>query len=375
MAIPEPGRPLRIPVEDRFDFTDLSRLEVRWRLGEERGLARAAGAPRSTGAVEVDLPRRPRPGELLELTFRSGGEGGGRDLDSFLVPLGEEPSHRPPFPEPGRGPLEAAEESTLAGRAVRISGSGFELAFDLDTGALRSAVAAGEPLLLEPPALHLLPTGRPLAPLPDRLSFRAKSVTWRREGESVTVAVAGGYPSLEGVYLHTVTPAGESARRPASGGTAMTPRPGGRSPLLRPPRGRPAPLGAEGRVARLPPGPHWPPRGRGPRVPRPPLGVGPAHLAVVTGLDAPGLERLPEREAAHLLGLRRISAGPPALLAGEGRRHIRCQVETDRISVHLLDWYGGSGSGLWEWTLNYGQGRTIRKGETLEESLSLRLAR
>ncbi len=68
----------------------------------------------------------------------------------------------------------------------------------------------------------------------------------------------------------------------------------------------------------------------------------------------------------------RYDAGPGVLVISDGTQHIRAMVETDRIAVHVLDWYGGTNAGLEEWFKNYGKGRVVRTGETITSTLRLR---
>jgi hypothetical protein len=65
--------------------------------------------------------------------------------------------------------------------------------------------------------------------------------------------------------------------------------------------------------------------------------------------------------------------GPALLVEGEGRKHIRAIVESERISLHVLDWYGGTGAELWEWTANYGEGKRLGKGQGIESEVRIRV--
>ena len=66
--------------------------------------------------------------------------------------------------------------------------------------------------------------------------------------------------------------------------------------------------------------------------------------------------------------------GPGVWVESDGSQHLRAMVEPDRISVHVSDWYGGTHAGLWEWTSNYGEGKAIAPGDTIESTLRFRLA-
>ena len=57
--------------------------------------------------------------------------------------------------------------------------------------------------------------------------------------------------------------------------------------------------------------------------------------------------------------------GPGVIVQSNGRQHVRATVQSDRTSVHVNDWYGGAGTSYWEWTLNYGEGKPVHRGDVL----------
>ena len=76
----------------------------------------------------------------------------------------------------------------------------------------------------------------------------------------------------------------------------------------------------------------------------------------------------------HWVALR-SSDGYGVVVHSNGRQHARAMVETDRISLHVNGWYGGTNAGWWEWEHNYGKGRPLRKGDHIRETVRLQLAR
>ena len=66
--------------------------------------------------------------------------------------------------------------------------------------------------------------------------------------------------------------------------------------------------------------------------------------------------------------------GPGVWVTSDGSQHMRAMVEPDRIAVHINDWYGGTHCGLGEWTSNYGEGKAVVPGQTIESRVSVRLA-
>ena len=55
------------------------------------------------------------------------------------------------------------------------------------------------------------------------------------------------------------------------------------------------------------------------------------------------------------------------------RRASRATVESDRIALHINDWYGGTHVGLWEWTSNYGEGQPVSSGQAIESTVRLQM--
>src|SRR6185295_11712030 len=60
-------------------------------------------------------------------------------------------------------------------------------------------------------------------------------------------------------------------------------------------------------------------------------------------------------------------------ILGGGTQHIRACVEDDRVRLCVLDASDGSAVGLGEWQHNYGRGKPIKKGDTVEASMTFEL--
>jgi len=56
-----------------------------------------------------------------------------------------------------------------------------------------------------------------------------------------------------------------------------------------------------------------------------------------------------------------------------GQQHLRAAVNSQRISVFVNDWFGGTASQAGEWTQNYSKGRLLKKGDHLQGTIHLRL--
>jgi len=372
VARPSAGEPIRVPVENQYDFTDLSEMRIGWELGGEKGDVKTAVPPRQTGELLLRPEHAPSPGGVLSLTFT---DRSGRLVDAYRLPIGEELPSTPPFEGPQAAPLVVRQEERLAGLATHIIGQEFELAFDQASGLLRRGVAFGEPVLLEFPALHVLPTAAPLRPLPDRLSWKLGSFEIKREGADVRIAVKGTYEGFDGGYDLLITPSGEITGTSAfqyNGADLWCREIGQRFSVPK----------TSGLLV-------WDRRAEWSVYPDDHIGR-PAGDALACADHEPGVPpawpwakdnspmgsndfRSTKRNIRWAGLLRPEGAG--LLVLSDGRQHARAMVETDRISLHVNDWYGGTNAGWWEWEHNYGKGRLLRKGDRLETTVHLRLVR
>jgi hypothetical protein len=314
----------------------------------------------------------------------------------------------------GGAPLRVFETSDLSGNSVHIAGDRLSLAFSRDGGFLRQCVAGGMPLLLEFPALHVLPRGNPLRPLPDPISWRFQGLDVNEEGGNVRVKIRGSYAGFAGRYDWTIAPSGEIevdseftysgedilARevglrfsvprechllewqrdadwespypidhigRPSGEAWAFESLPNNVLPEQVPPSGR------SGLLLRDPNSPQW-------SYSQDPSSMGTNDFRSTKRnirWSAIGYAWEGRRPVPRPFGFGQASfltTGPSVRILSDGSKHLRAMAEPDRISVHVNDFFGGTNAGWWEWELNYGKGRLIKKGEVLKSTLRLRLS-
>jgi len=371
LALPPPGEPLLVAVENQYDFRNLSELKICWSLGEDKGVARADVPPRSPGVVEIRSGRPLRDGEMLAIQFE---DSDGRLVDTYRLPLGHEPVHAADCAACAAGPLSVHEEDVLAGPCTTVTGKDFQLAWDRVSGMLRRGVAKGQPLLLELPALHMLRTDKPLQPLPDRLSWRLEKFDVMQEGENVHVTIRGGYRDFQGSYEVEITPSGQItvASSFQYSGVDFHARE----------------IGLRFSVPRDCEVLEWDRRAAWSVYPSDQIGR-PRGTARTFSMhtramppawpwsedDSPmGSNDFRSTKRNILWAAIHYAAGPGAVVESNGRQNMRAAVEIDRISMHISDFYGGTNVGWWEWTLNYGQGQFVRKGDRITSTTRLRIA-
>jgi hypothetical protein len=314
--------------------------------------------------------RRVADGSELSLEVR---DGHGRLVDEFRFPVGAERAE-PSLPTVRASPIRIEEESSLATRSVRIVNEVFDLAFavqepayyDHGGGHLRRCAAFGQPLMLEAPQVHVLPTRSPTEALPDRLAWEVRSMQSERRGRNAGMRIAGTYGLLDAEYDWTISPSGGiviAAHATWKGDDLPAREIGLRfsMPLscgiLRWSRKAEWRVYPEDHIGR--------PRGRARAAIAHPHGLPPswpwAHDATSMGTNDFRSTKRRIRWAA--VG---SDGGPGVLIRSDGSQHVRAMLESDRVAVHVLDWYGGTNTRMSEWTQNYGEGRLLRRGEAIE---------
>ena len=363
---PAQGEPLRIAVENRYHFTPLSELKITWELEGRSGAVRSTLAPRASGALEIRPGFPPRAGSELLVRFT---DRGGRVVETAAVAIGRKPA---PAPVPAKAPLQVHEETSLAGRMLRVVGSGFEIGFDRTSGMIRRAVAGGHAVLYQGPALHVLPADPVRAPFPGYEAWTLDEPLALEQGEGQVVVVARGhYPRLPGTFRTTIEANGDIVVAYDFGYY-------GQDILARETGVRLAvPLSADTL--------EWVRKGEWSYYPEDHIGrlrgtakAHARHSAAVPPSwpfaqdDTPlGTNDFRSTKRNFLSASLKDGEGYGVELAADGSSHLRAIVESDRIAVHVNDWFGGVFSRD-EWR-QYGRGRKLVPGSRIQGTFRLRL--
>ena len=147
--VPPSGQGLSIPVENRYNHTDLSELTVTWKAAGAQGSLRGPRTePGQTGTLVVPA-RDLKAGDTVELAFI---DAGGRQVDEYCLTVGAEPFHLP-------APAASAPRVEQNIREAVISGADFTLRFSKYAGQITSLVYKGETVLTGGPHLQLMRSG------------------------------------------------------------------------------------------------------------------------------------------------------------------------------------------------------------------------
>jgi len=204
----EAGSELSIPIQNRFDHTNLNELRVDWRAGNESGkLSGPDVAPHHFGFLRLPV-RRWRRGEKVQLSFR---DSFGWLIDEYNITLGRR-QETPAVTTPEE-PLTTSDND----ETVVVQGKCFSIELERQTGQIRSATWGGATILTGGPWLNLV------VPLEagygkgdtfayrstDDLKWQAERIDWEITDKRVHVIAEGRAGEFELSWRMTVNGKGE----------------------------------------------------------------------------------------------------------------------------------------------------------------------
>lgn len=140
------GRPIAIPVYNRFNTTSLKEIKLKWKYKGKETLARIHNIePREKGVIQLP-PAYWQPGQIINIKFLQ------NDtclVDEYNLRLGKREMR---LLTPQTGNLEIVE---LAGKILQITGERFKALFDEKTGLLENVVSDNDTIIKSGPWLHL----------------------------------------------------------------------------------------------------------------------------------------------------------------------------------------------------------------------------
>lgn len=246
LKVPANGEQLRVPVQNRFDHTNLNEVTIRWSVGEASGEMRGPNVePHSRGTIVI--PASAVQGDVLHLSFYSpgvlttplalGSPEGSYLVDEYKLPIGTDlrtatlgsavaasgdadaASGSAGTPTSGQADVASRSASVTGGPAgatgglaprvpdlksddstIRVVGGNFEIAFSRETGLITGAIYEGVRVIESGPYLNVEDV---------RLdSWSLKSIDARTVGQEVIVSISGRCGELELRYELRIDGAG-----------------------------------------------------------------------------------------------------------------------------------------------------------------------
>jgi beta-galactosidase len=205
---------LEIPVENRYDFTNLSEVRIEWSTATRSGETTADVPPRSKGAISLRLPEGCAGAGWLELKFFRQGE---------LVDAYRFESSATPKPDSAMA-LRASQSAPLlleqTGRMIRVRGKNFYWQVDRSNGMVSAGPSGQSAVIMGGPALAITPAEMspccpqldgPVEPLqPIEMPWKVSEVGVREEGNAVVVVESGSYQDASGTYEMHFEPGGQA---------------------------------------------------------------------------------------------------------------------------------------------------------------------
>lgn len=360
---------LRIPVENRNAFANLDSYVCRWQLGSRHGEVRVNVPAGQEGFVEIPLGREPGADDTILLRFHDHVD---RLVDGYDLRFRDHPTAAAPSqPVPARikedpGNLDFAS-------LVRMIGSDCELSFDRTSGGLNSGLAGREQVILEGPALHVMKSWAPLEPYP--AGWALGEVSHGTEDGRAVLYWRGRYgDQFRGGFIVKMDTTGdvEVAYEFTYLGQEVAAREIGLAFELPP---------ACGRL-------EWDRRAEWSYYPDDhigrPQGVAMAHSSAMQTVP-PGDRAFAQDD--HQWGCndfrsakRNIynaaltdASGAGIRVISDGTQHVRATVSPRTISLKVLDFYGGSATGMNEWDGAYGVGHVIKTGDVVKGVVRLQM--
>lgn len=204
---------IRLNVENRHLFSNISECELTWKAGGQQGTITADIAPRSEGDVEITLPEDARNADKLDIVVTGVR---GYEIDRYSFRIIPESSTISPHKKTA-GKITTQETAN----EIRINTGNGQFVVDKNTGLL-SASCGGEAILTQSPTLMVLPLNgngegiqmvgkdQNFAPYnPLCTDWVAQSIEYIPGKKMSEVNVRGAYKEAEGTLSYHFYPDGD----------------------------------------------------------------------------------------------------------------------------------------------------------------------
>ena len=182
LAVPEAGAALRIPVENRGEYSNLKEYRWQWRVGGQQGTISPDIAPRSKG--ELVVPAKAAAGQTLCLTVT---DPRGFVINDYALPIGAVKA--PALPPPS---FTGAATLKRADKRIEVAGDGFRWKIDAASGLIVAGEVRGKNVVTGGPVVI---GQRPWT------RWKAAQVKAEQSGAGVRVTIAGEYAEGKGQFV------------------------------------------------------------------------------------------------------------------------------------------------------------------------------
>jgi beta-galactosidase len=202
---------LRVPVENRYAFTDFSELKFDWDLGGHKGRLKPHLRPGAKGELEFPLPASAAPGDSLLLRVTSPA---GIVINESAIQLGPEKPATLPCPASG------APRWTDDGDKIVVQGNGFGMVFDRSKGDFDPADPRHHCAVNSFPTVHVTrydfgdlngPNSPPYAVFPDAKTRQVARIEAKEEATGVRLSVHDHYEGFDGFTAWLIDKDGQGA--------------------------------------------------------------------------------------------------------------------------------------------------------------------
>jgi hypothetical protein len=189
---------VRVPVENRYSFTDFSELDFRCEVGGTDVRIRPRLAPGTRGYFDIPVPSGTAPGSVLKLRVTNGKT----VVHESLVTLGKALAELPKQPAPACAPACSEQEGKIL-----VRGDHFAFLFDRATGDFDARDPRHRSPVIAFPSLHLTrydfgdlngPNSPPYAVFPKAASRRVERVEVKEETAGLRLTVYDRYEDFSG---------------------------------------------------------------------------------------------------------------------------------------------------------------------------------
>lgn len=208
VPVPMKGKPVRLQVENRFDFTNMNECEIHWTLGDQRGTVGMELPAGDTGILDIYPQGDDLDGKILTVRVISPQK---IEVEACAIEIGNVKRDDFPFQKLVASPFNISESN----EQLNIAGEGFDWLFDLSEGSLKGASVNGESVLTSGAELMMLDlrTGpcntEHSLEIPFHNSIcsgkKVHGVSWKQQSDTIKVSVQVSYDQAQGAITYSFT--------------------------------------------------------------------------------------------------------------------------------------------------------------------------